>query len=83
MNQNHTDYDHLRQIPIEELELSGNTIRVLKKRGVYTVADCIDFFNRQKGTMVVMIAPFGSVMNGEVAQQLKTHNFWRYVKSVE
>jgi hypothetical protein len=73
------DYIHLYEVSIEELGLSDEAIKTLKKRAVYTVGDCIDFYNRPNGAMIVMMPPFGSVMNNEVAQKIKAQGYWTYV----
>jgi hypothetical protein len=73
------DYKHLYEAPIEELGLSDEAIKTLKKRAVYTVGDCIDFYNRGKDAMITIIPPFGSVMANEVALKIKAQGYWIYV----
>jgi hypothetical protein len=72
-------YKNLYEVSIEELGLSDEAIRTLKRTGMTTIGDCIDFYNRPKGAMIVMMPPFGSVMNSEVVQKIQAHGYWIYV----
>lgn len=75
------NHEHLYEVPIEQLGLSDEAIRVLKKRAVMTVGDCIDFYNRDrvKGALILIMPPFGSVMRNDVEQKVKEQGYWKYV----
>jgi DNA-directed RNA polymerase subunit alpha len=73
------DYKHLYEVPIEELGLSDEAINSLKRTGMTTIGDCIDFYNRIKDALIPMRPPFGSVMANEVAQKIKAYGYWIYV----
>lgn len=64
------------EIPIEKLGLSVSTINKLKRIGMNSVGDCIDFFERGNNAMINV--PFGLIgaMVGEVKVKLIEHGYW-------
>jgi len=49
------EYKHLYDVPIETMRLSKKEFNALKRTGVTSIGDCLDFFNRGSGAMDVGI----------------------------
>ena len=77
MSQNLSDTpDALYETPVESLGLSEAAIKAVKRTGITTVGDCVDFFARLNGAMID--APFGffEVMETQVLPKLEEHGCW-------
>jgi hypothetical protein len=64
-------YEHLYATPIEEMDLSEAAIKTLKKTGITTIGDCIDFYIRFQDALIPAHPPFFSITGGEVKQKMR------------
>ena len=80
MSHKQPSHDHFYEMPIEKLGLSDVAIKALKKRALMSVGDCIDFHSRGTDAFIVGIAPFFSIMYGEVEEKMKAHGYWSFVE---
>ena len=66
--------------PIEELGVSETAIKALKRAGMNSVGDCIDFYIRGVDVLIPARPPFFTVIAGEVKQKLIENGYWSYVE---
>lgn len=66
-----SEYEKLYYVLIEELDLSNSTINILKRQGITTLGDCIDFYSVSRSGTVQVKYEFAEVMFNEVLDQLK------------
>jgi hypothetical protein len=69
-------YDYLYEIPVEELGLSDKTIRIVKRTGITSVGDCVDFFERAGQAMETAPFDFFKEMRTVVETKLEEHGYW-------
>jgi hypothetical protein len=71
----------LYDIPIEELELSDETIAVVKRVGIISVGDCVDHFARiDDGPVMIDGLPIGFVeAMDEVKPRLAERGYYPHV----
>ena len=72
----------LYSVPIEKLELSVKAINVLKRYGVNSVGDCIDFYYHCRSGTVEVSHEFMTTMEGEVQEKLRAHGYWSLVEDI-
>jgi len=73
-----TEYNELDNTPIEELELSDNAIRVLKRFHVLSVGDCV-FLIQEWETNMPSSLPHPElllVLMTDVKQRLRDFGYW-------
>ena len=80
-NSSESPHEHLYDVPIEQLELSAIAITALKRTGITTVGDCVDFYQRGADAMITARHEFFTVTAGEVQEKMKAHGYWSYVES--
>jgi hypothetical protein len=71
-------HDALYHIPIETLRLSDKAIKAVKRTGIETVGDCVDFFARiaNGGSPGLVRFNFTEAMFNEVKPKLEAHGYW-------
>ena len=74
-------HEHLYAIPIEDMGLSDVAIKTLKRTGITTVGDCVDYYLRSPDALIPARPPFYSIIEGEVKQKFKEYGYWSYVES--
>ena len=77
---NKRKYNHLYEIPVEKLELSTEAIKQLKRTGITSIGDCIDFYIRGDDVLLPARPPFFTIMGGEVKNKLMTSGYWSFVE---
>ncbi len=80
-DQSKPPHEHLYDVPIEQLELSVFAIKALKKTGMTTVGDCVDFYVRGADAMISACHDFFIATAREVQEKMKEHGYWSYVES--
>ncbi|GAB5494063.1 MAG: hypothetical protein Phog2KO_42780 [Phototrophicaceae bacterium] len=73
-------YQHLYEIPISDLELSDKAYRALKRTGMTSIGDCIDFYIRLPNVMISARPSFIQVIVTEVKQKVKDAEYWHFVE---
>jgi hypothetical protein len=76
--QENPDYKPLYETPIEQLELSEKALLELKLLAVYSVGDCLDYFITQGDATVSRPFDFREIMDTEVKEKLKKHDYWSF-----
>lgn len=69
-------HDALYHIPIETLGLSEKVVKTVKRTGIETVGDCVDFFARGNGALITVRFGFFEVMESSVLPKLEAHGYW-------
>lgn len=72
------EYLALYNIPMAELGLSELAIRTIKKLGVTTVGDAIDYFVVAHSAMISTPAEFAAVMETQIMEKLKELGYWEF-----
>ena len=70
-------YEALYHIPIESLGLSESAIQIMKRTGITSVGDCVDWHVRAL-SLTTGSTPVGliEIMMTEVKQRLEEHGYW-------
>jgi hypothetical protein len=74
---NTPQYQALYNVPIETLGLSETAIKAIKRTGITTVGDCVDFFTLiGSGNTITTYSDLFGIMETEVKPKLEAHGYW-------
>jgi DNA-directed RNA polymerase alpha subunit len=76
-------YHHLFEVPIEHLKLSVRGSSIIRRLGITTVGDCVDFYRRgMEGSASVAIRQQSvQIMYGEVQLKMKEYGYWSFIEA--
>jgi hypothetical protein len=66
---------NLYDIPIEVLHLSEATIAIIKRTGITSVGDCLDYFARGANAVITARGDFIGTMENVVKPKLKENGY--------
>lgn len=77
------DHSHLYEVRVEKLGLSVKALNAVKRTGITSIGDCVNFYHIAAFAMIEVAYPVMNIMYGEVKEKLKEHGYWSYVEREE